>query len=373
MVAAFAAIEQPVSAVKEMPRPTGEESWAAVAPGLVESRSGEIKISSPVIERINKVLIRATDKVSDGELLVQLDDQEAVARVATEQIRVAMLKRMRNDQSAGKAADRRKAEDAVADAEAALLAARDSFDQATLAKRRGNGSEANLSKERAAWMGAQDVLSKKRAELVKTEADSGTPLPTQSEAQLNIARSELWLADLQVEKLKIRAPVPGTVLKVQAKVGEMASPSSLEPLVVMGDMSALQVRAELDERDITAIDVGRQVVIRANAFRGREFAGKVSAIAPIVQTGRINSPESRFLSDLDVTQVLIDLIDPGPLMVGMRVEAYFRTANAAKLGLRESFTARDCPDKPSLADQSDLYAESCGKAKTLTDASATGH
>src|ERR1700683_5685194 len=96
MVAAFAAVDQPVSAVKETPRPTSGEKWAAVAPGLVEPRSGEIKIASAVIERIDKVLVRATDRVLDGELLVQLDDQQAEARVATAQIPVAMFKRVRN-------------------------------------------------------------------------------------------------------------------------------------------------------------------------------------------------------------------------------------------------------------------------------------
>ena len=110
----------------------------------------------------------------------------------------------------------------------------------------------------------------------------------------------------------------------------MAAPSSPDPLVVLGDLSALHVRAELDERNIGEISLGQQVVVRADAFRGREFAGKVSAIAPIVQAGHINSPGSRNLADFDVTEVEIDLDDPGPLMVGMKVDAYFRPITTAK-------------------------------------------
>jgi HlyD family secretion protein len=334
ILGALTVIEQPVSAVKETPHRANEENWMAVAPGLVEPRSGEVKVGSAVIARVDNVLVHATDKVLDRELLVQLDDQEARARVAAAEMRVAVLKRIRNEQAPAKGADRRKAEDAVADAEAALVAARDSFDRAASAKRRGNGSESDLSKQRGGWVGAQDILNQKRAELVKIDADAGTPLPTQSEGQLNIARSELWLANVEAEKLRIRAPIPGAVLQVKAKVGELATPSSLEPLIRLGDVSALQVRAEVDGRDIAVINLGQQVVIRANAFRGREFAGKVSAMAPIVQTGHLSSPESRDLSDLDVTEVLIDLTDPGPLMVGMRVDAYFQAANAATVGLR---------------------------------------
>ncbi len=66
---------------------------------------------------------------------LRLDDEEARARVATTQAQVAMRKRARNDQAAGKAADGRKAEDAVADAEATLVEARDAFDKTALAKR----------------------------------------------------------------------------------------------------------------------------------------------------------------------------------------------------------------------------------------------
>ena len=42
------------------------KSWEAVAPGLVETRSGEIKIWAPVIGRISEVPVNANDKVLAG-------------------------------------------------------------------------------------------------------------------------------------------------------------------------------------------------------------------------------------------------------------------------------------------------------------------
>jgi HlyD family secretion protein len=301
-----------------------------VAPGLVEPRSGEIKVMSQVIGGIREVLVSATEKVAEGELLIRLDDEEAWARLATAQAQVALRKRARNDQGAGKGADRRKAEDAVADAETAVVEARDAYDNTAGAKRAGSGSDADLATARSAWTSAHDALTQKRAQLRQIEAKSETPLPTQNEGQLNIARSELRLADAQLEKLRIRAPITGTVLQVNAKVGELAAPSAPEPLLVLGDLSALRVRAKIDERDVGEIKLGEQVVVRADGFRGREFAGTVSTIAPIVQAGRINSPGSRNLTDVDVTEVLIDLADPGLLKVGMKVDVYFRPDGAAK-------------------------------------------
>jgi HlyD family secretion protein len=116
-----------------------------------------------------------------------------------------------------------------------------------------------------------------------------------------------------MDKLTIRAPIAGTVLQVNAKLGELASPSAPQPLVLLGDVSALRVGAEVDEHDFGEVKIGQPAVARAEAVRGREFAGKASAIAPVVQPERINARGSRNLSDVNVVEVLVDLNEPGPL------------------------------------------------------------
>jgi HlyD family secretion protein len=329
IVGSLAMIERPIDAQQATLPETDQTSWQAVARGVVEPSSGRIAIGSPVVGRINEVLVNTTDKVFAGQLLVRLDDQEARARVATAEARVAMDKRLRNDQSPGKAADRRRAEDAVADAAAALVAARDSLDDATLEARATRGADVATAGRRSAWKIAQQALNQKRIELRKIEADTGTPLPTEIEGQLDIARLDLWAANVELEKTRIRSPIDGTVLQVKAKIGELAMPSSPQPLVVLGDISALQVRTELDERDVGEVSVGQSVVIRTDAFRGNEFSGKVAAIAPIVQARRINSFDSRNLTNFDATEVLIDLSKPGLLMVGMQVNVYFQALGVA--------------------------------------------
>jgi len=349
---AVAAAAQGITAQQPATSRSDDQNWLAVAPGLVEPKSGQIKIMAAAVAPITKILVHTNDKVLAGQLLVSLDDQEALAQVETSRDQVSMRKRQRNDQAAGKAADRRKAEDAVADAETAVVDARKAFDEAAIAIYGGHGSTADLTKARTALTSAEDTLSQKRAALVKLEGQSGTPLPTENEGQLNVARSGLWSAEVGLEKLKIRAPIAGTVLQVNARLGELASPSSPDPLVVVGDLSALRVRAELDERDIGEVKVGQPVVVRADAFPGRDFHGTVASIAPIVQAGRINSPNSRNLTDFDVTQVQIDLIDPGPLLVGMKVDTYFEhpapgKAAAAKPAAPAPKPAAAAPPKPA--------------------------
>jgi len=319
-----------IGALRSADGAAAEKNWEAVAPGLVEPQSGEIKIAPAAMGRISEVLVKAGDTVLAGEVLLRLDDEQARARLASAQAQAAMRKRTRDEQSAGRATDRRKAEDAAADAETALLNARDAFDRAAIAKRTGGGSDGDLAAARAALTAAEQAAAQKQAALHKIEAASDTPLPTQTEGALNVARAELRLALVELDNTAVRAPIASTVLQVNAKAGELAAPTAPRPLLSLGDVSALRVRAELDERDLGKVKLGNKVVVRTDAFPGREFAGKVAAIAPIVQAARITVPESRNLTDLNVAEVLIDLAEPGPLVVGMKVDAYFQREGAAQ-------------------------------------------
>jgi HlyD family secretion protein len=329
LAVATAALVPRISA-EESPRPKGSETpddkrWQAVAPGRIEPWSGEIKIGAPVVGRIVDVLVKTNDKVFAGEPLMRIDDSDVRARLATVEAQIAVNKRVRNDQSASsRAATRRTLEDSVADAERAVVAARATIDQAAITNRAGSGAGTDLEAARATLTRAQDRLKQQKSELARIEADTSTPLPSQAEGQLNIARTELLTALAAIEKTTIRAPIAATILQVNARPGELAAPSSAQPLVLLGDLSSLRVRAELDERDFGEIKIGQPVLVRVASFRGREFAGKVSAIAPFIEAGRINSRGQRNLSDVNVAEVLVDLDDPGPLAVGMKADVYFR-------------------------------------------------
>lgn len=312
--------------VQSSARAQEDTRWLATAPGEVEPGSGEIKIGSSVVGRIAEVLIKAKDKVFAGELLVRLEDDDLRARIKVAEAQAALQKRVRNNDNAAsdRAADRRKAEDAVADAEKAVVDARSAVDRSSSATRKNSAPESDLAAARMVLARAQDRLNQQQVELLKLVAQSNVPLPTQPEGQLNIARAELAYANAVLEKMMIRAPIAGTVLRVNAKAGELTSPSSVLPLVLIGDVSTLRVRVEVAELNIGAIKLGQPVLVRAASFREREFAGKVSSIAPSVEPRRIGEDGQRPPSDSKFVQVFVDLIDPGQLVVGMSVDVYFR-------------------------------------------------
>ena len=119
-----------------------EKRWQAVAPGRIEACSGQIKVATAVVGVIQKVLVKTNDKVFAGEALIQLADDELRARLAAAETQVGLRERARDEKSAtGSARTRRKALDAVADAERTLYDARSAVDRAA-ARRHGRSSRA---------------------------------------------------------------------------------------------------------------------------------------------------------------------------------------------------------------------------------------
>jgi HlyD family secretion protein len=305
-----------------------EKRWQAVAPGRIEACSGQIKVATAVVGVIQKVLVKTNDKVFAGEALIQLADDELRARLAAAETQVGLRERARDEKSAtGSARTRRKALDAVADAERTLYDARSAVDRSATRRRVGGGSDADLTAARLAFTRAQNELSTRQDEL-RTAEDDGA-LPTSLEGQLSIARSESAVARSVLDKMTVRAPIDGTVLQVNVRVGEVVSPGSPQPPLQLADLSALCVRAELDERDLGSVRSGQAVTVRAAAFPDREFEGSVQSIAPLVEPGHLELPGSRNQAELDVVRVTVGLTGAGDLTIGMKADVYFRSDKVA--------------------------------------------
>jgi HlyD family secretion protein len=263
-----------------------DKRWLAVAPGRVEPPSGIIKVAPATMGIVAKVLVKVNDTVFAGEPLILLNDDEIQARYAAAEAQVGMRRRLRNEQAAtGKANDRRIIEDSVADAETAVFDAQMVVDKAAVQWRSSGVPTAALTSARAALVRAQEDLAKRQAQLRGLDA----PLLTPNEAQVISARGDLALARVNLEKLKIRAPIDGTILQLNINPGELATPSGLQPVLSIANLSTLNVRAELDERDISEIKLGQAASVRAAAFPGKEFAGTVTSIAPVVEPSRLGA------------------------------------------------------------------------------------
>src|SRR5262245_15242042 len=192
-------------------------------------------MSAQVPGRVTEVLVGVNDKVAAGDLLIRLADEDLAARVNAARAEVAVRKRDRDNETVSKAAqDRRGAEDKVADAEQRLTFAREDLDRALKLKRNCTGAATDIDKARDAVAKAGDQLEQARTNLRKAMG-TDAPAPTRLEAALAAARAELSLAEAALERTRIRAPSNGSILQINARVGETVAPSPEILLVVLGD------------------------------------------------------------------------------------------------------------------------------------------
>jgi HlyD family secretion protein len=299
--------------------------WLAAAPGRIEPRTGLVRVGAQLLGRIADVTVKLNDKVEEGELLIRLDDEEARARLQAAETEAASRKRERDAQSLDKAReDVRKAEDNMFAAERALTNARFELEYELQTKRQGNGSAARIKDSRSNLNAAKDKLQKERASYATAQAKSDVPAPSRLESALQAARTDVAVAEALLEKTRIRAPVAGTILQLPAKTGEMVSPSPEQALAVIGDMSLVRLKAEVDEFDVAKIKVGGKVTVKSNAYPNREFEGRVAELAPTLASPKFALRGARRPTDVEVLEVTIDLQGDVPLLPGMRADAFFK-------------------------------------------------
>lgn len=298
--------------------------WLAAAPGRVEPKSGEIRLGTTFLGRVDEVLVKVEDKVEEGELLVRLDDAEARARLSSAETQAEALREEREKQFASGREDVRKAEDAIYSAERAITGARIELDYAIGAKRAGSGTDASVAEARKRLKEAKDRLERERIAFVKAQSKSNLPAPSSAESAVSAARTEVRMAEALLDKTRIRAPQAGTVLTMNAKEGEIVAPSAEVPLVVVGDMSSVRVKAEVDEGDVSKIKVGQKAFVRSVSQPGKDFEGTVTRLSPTMAQPKINPRGPRRPNDVETLEVTIDLEGQAPLLPGMRVDAFFR-------------------------------------------------
>jgi RND family efflux transporter MFP subunit len=123
------------------------------------------------------------------------------------------------------------------------------------------------------------------AERGTISAQRGTQLKAQRDALASSAKA----ADAAAAQAKrgitdttVRAPFAGTVSSVLVEVGEIATMMPPRILVRLVDISELEVRIQVHERELERIANGDEVTVKFPSS-GREVVGTVTYIAPEIQ------------------------------------------------------------------------------------------
>lgn len=318
-----------IAATRDSEKGGNAGPWAASAPGRVEPSGGDVRVVTQLPGRIVEVVVGVNDQVKAGDLLFRLDDEEYRARVEGADAEVSVRVRERDQENVGKAAkDRRTAEDNLDRAQRTLFASRFDLDRAMANRRAGKATDQDVANARNLVSDAKAAVDREREALQRVLSGSGIPLPTRLESGLSVSRAELAVAETALSRTRVRAPIDGTVLQVNARVGEMALPNPEQIQVVIGDLTKLRVRAEIVERDVDKVRVGQSAVVTSDAFPGRQFEGKVTQVARTLSSPIVSQKGPRRPNDVDVLEVLVELGGQTPLIPGMRTDVFFKPDGA---------------------------------------------
>ncbi|MEO0079435.1 MAG: efflux RND transporter periplasmic adaptor subunit [candidate division WOR-3 bacterium] len=103
-----------------------------------------------------------------------------------------------------------------------------------------------------------------------------------SKAALEMAEAQYNQAQDQFEKTLIRAPISGTVSKVNIKEGEAVMIGTMNysgtVLLVIADMSRMQALVEVDETEVVTLRLGQPAEIEVDALPDTSFSARVTKI-----------------------------------------------------------------------------------------------
>ncbi|MFN0178972.1 MAG: efflux RND transporter periplasmic adaptor subunit [Gemmatimonadales bacterium] len=242
-----------------------------VATGRVRSLS-RARLGPAVSGTVARVLVRDGERVSAGQLLVQLDPAEALAQLA--QARAAL-----GQAEAGMAG---MVELRTSVAAATLRSAEVRFQRAQSEYQR-----TQRLVEAGATAADQLDLANQTLEAARAERDiaevqlraaqGGGADRRTAEAARAQASASVQAAQARLDNTRIVAPGPGRVLTRDVEPGDVVQTGRV--LLTLALDGPTQISAVPDEKDVARLREGQPAVASADAYPGERFAAKVSYLA----------------------------------------------------------------------------------------------
>ncbi|MBI5775373.1 MAG: efflux RND transporter periplasmic adaptor subunit [Verrucomicrobia bacterium] len=276
---------------------------SVAATGIIEASAENVKIAAPKAALIQEIGVHVGSTVKKGDVLLQLDNRESKARLAS-------LRAQVDSQRAALKAERVMQADAADQLQRAIQLSKDNVISADEKRRR------------------EFQLQNWEARVAKIETDIQAML-----AQVQQSETELDI-------LTVRAPRDGTILQVNVRAGEFAGTTPQEPLMILGSVDKLQVRAEVDEQNAPLVEPNRPAVAYLKGDTQRQLPLRFVRIEPFVIPKRSLTGDSAERVDTRVLQIIFELERPEvPLYVGQQVDVFIeRTPTVTEAKAKNSST-----------------------------------
>ena len=257
------------------------------ATGLLEALSENVSVGVPVPGLVTRVFAEVSAKVKKGDPLFAMDDRELQAMTGVQKAAVDVARAN------------------LEVARAQLTKAQDMLDRLK-----------GVTDQRAI---SQDDLRNRANDVLVAKAETAA-----SEAALASAQASQKQTEMLLDRLTVRAPRDGTVIQVNSREGEYASPGAKNAPMVLGDLEQLQVRADVDEQNAPRVRPGSAAKAYIKGDTVNAIPLTFVRIEPFVIPKQSLTGSSTERVDTRVLQVIFSLQRPAdkPLYVGQQVDVF---------------------------------------------------
>ena len=259
--------------------------YVAIAAGKVDVEGGLVDVAARQPGIVRDVMVQEGDEVKKNQVLARIDDEES--RLA-----------------------RNRAAAALHQTEAQVDANRTTLEAAQREVARNEK------------LATEGFVSPQRVETLRDAVRSARSQMEVQSASIAAARAALAQADYVVEQHIVRAPDDGRIVRRYANPGTGASTLQVTPLFQLQPHRQRIVRAEVEERSLTAVRAGMRVEIVPEADQSRTYPGTVLRIAEVFGARRLQSDDPSKQTDERVVEVVVDTLE-APVLVGQRVLVKF--------------------------------------------------
>lgn len=273
-------------------------------------------VTSKLAGSVRAVHADVGDKVTAGQLLVELDAKELQAQLRQAEAAVRQVKEQAEQARLNVDAARLNKETVQLKMEAAqvdLENVQKSYNRIKALVEAGAAPQSQLDdlQTRLAQAKLQYEMARKQYELAAKQQESAEKqYAIATGAGLAQAEAARNVIQVQLTNAAITSPLTGTVTNRYVNPGEIVAPGA--PLLTVAEMAVLKLQGTVGQEVVPLLAVGQKVGVTVDAFPGKEFQGEITQVGPVAApTGQ------RF-------PVEVKVANPGELKPGMTARAVIR-------------------------------------------------
>jgi multidrug efflux pump subunit AcrA (membrane-fusion protein) len=292
--------------------------------GIIEPITETISVGSPVTGVVEAVFVEVGDDVQENQPLFKIDDRHLQAELL---VRKANLATAEATLAKWRALPRPEelpiSEAKVAEIKSLLEDAKDHLSRAERGRTGGAIPEEEYSRRRYNVATIQQQLARAEAELHLLREGAWKPDIQTAEAAVFAAQAQVKVIETEIERHLIRARSKGKILQKNIRKGEYINLNGNNSLILMGDISTLHIRVDIDEADIGRFSpelIGKAFTRGANKI---ETPIRFVRIEPNVVPKRSLTGAGSERVDTRVLQIIYKVDQAHPkLYVGQQVDVY---------------------------------------------------